>query len=124
MSEKSLRGTRLGTQSLESDQGVELAARTFTSYRCPHGHATSVPFAIEAEIPEIWFCKCGDEALRVDGHGPVASTLRPVRSHWDMLLERRSVAELEALLKERVDLLRATQRARARAVRQQQRRSA
>ena len=30
----------------------------------------------------------------------------PPRSHWDMLLERRSVAELEELLNERLELLR------------------
>jgi len=28
-----------------------------------------------------------------------------VRTHWDMLLERRSIADLEELLRERLDLL-------------------
>jgi hypothetical protein len=32
-----------------------------------------------------------------------------VRSHWDMLLERRTIAELEELLAERLELLRAGQ---------------
>jgi hypothetical protein len=31
-----------------------------------------------------------------------------VRTHWDMLLERRSVDELETILKDRLDKLRAT----------------
>ena len=31
---------------------------------------------------------------------------KPVRTHWDMLLERRSVKELEDILKERLELLR------------------
>ena len=31
---------------------------------------------------------------------------KPVRTHWDMLLERRSVDELQELLDERLDLLR------------------
>jgi hypothetical protein len=31
---------------------------------------------------------------------------KPVRTHWDMLLERRSVKELEDILTERLELLR------------------
>ncbi|MGH3543005.1 MAG: RNA polymerase-binding protein RbpA, partial [Mycobacterium sp.] len=30
--------------------------------------------------------------------------------HWDMLLERRSIEELEELLKERLDLIRSRRR--------------
>ena len=30
---------------------------------------------------------------------------KPARTHWDMLLERRSIAELEELLAERLELL-------------------
>ena len=32
------------------------------------------------------------------------------RTHWDMLLERRSVEELEELLKERLDIIKARRR--------------
>ena len=32
------------------------------------------------------------------------------RTHWDMLLERRTIADLEVLLDERLALLRGTQR--------------
>ena len=32
---------------------------------------------------------------------------RYIRTHWDMLLERRSIAELEDLLAERLELLHA-----------------
>ncbi len=31
---------------------------------------------------------------------------KPARTHWDMLLERRSEKELEEILKERLELLR------------------
>ena len=31
---------------------------------------------------------------------------KPARTHWDMLLERRSEKELEDILKERLELLR------------------
>jgi len=47
--------------------------------------------------------------------GPAGGRARPgiqeregVRTHWDMLLERRSIPELEELLKERLALLRAS----------------
>jgi hypothetical protein len=31
---------------------------------------------------------------------------KPARTHWDMLLERRSIKELEDILTERLELLR------------------
>jgi hypothetical protein len=111
MSDKSLRGTRLGAQSLESDAGVEPAARTIAEYRCGKGHVTRIPFSVEAEVPAAWECKCGSEGLLVDGEKPLAKVTKPVRTHWDMLLERRSVAELEVLLDERLALLRASAQA-------------
>ena len=33
--------------------------------------------------------------------------VKPPRTHWDMLLERRTIPELQELLEERLDLLRA-----------------
>ena len=35
-----------------------------------------------------------------------AKVEKPVRTHWDMLLERRSIKELEEILTERLELLR------------------
>jgi hypothetical protein len=32
--------------------------------------------------------------------------VKPPRSHWDMLLERRTVADLEAVLAERLEVIR------------------
>jgi hypothetical protein len=64
-------------------------------------------FAAEAEIPSLWECpRCGAESLRSDGERPELKEEKPVRTHWDMLRERRSIAELEDLLAERLDLLR------------------
>jgi hypothetical protein len=42
----------------------------------------------------------------VDGVEPEQKKTKPPRTHWDMLLERRSIAELEELLSERLELLR------------------
>jgi ribosomal protein L37AE/L43A len=109
MSERpSLRGSRLGMLSYEDERGVELAARQDVSFDCPAGHRTSVTFAEEAEVPALWECReCGAEALRASTERPSGKPVKPARTHWDMLLERRSVADLEELLEERLTLLRA-----------------
>jgi hypothetical protein len=75
-------------------------------YDCPQGHVTVVPFSAEAEVPPLWECRCGAEALLRDAERPQAKPTRPARTHWDMLLERRTISELEELLQERLHLLR------------------
>jgi hypothetical protein len=107
MGDGALRGTRLGTTSYESDEGVDFAPRRMTTYDCPAGHATTLPFAEEAEIPYNWECAtCGQPAILRDGVAPERKPEKPARTHWDMLLERRTMAELEEVLTERLDLLR------------------
>ena len=106
MVERSLRGTRLGSASLESDHAVELAPRQSAEYVCPNGHTIVVPFSVEADVPALWECRCGTEALLRDASRPEPKATRPARTHWDMLLERRTIAELEVLLEERLELLR------------------
>ena len=103
---ESMRGTRLGYLSYETDTGIAPAERQVVSYECPVGHTTVVPFSVEAEeIPFEWNCRCGRIATRPDMNAPDEKPARHVRSHWDMLLERRTIADLELLLEERLDLL-------------------
>ncbi|MBN2177050.1 MAG: RNA polymerase-binding protein RbpA [Demequinaceae bacterium] len=108
MADRALRGMRLGTQSMESAAGAELAERREAVYDCPVGHELRMPFSTEAEIPAIWECHCGATALLREGGRPDETPVRHVRTHWDMLLERRSIAELEKLLEERLQVLRAS----------------
>ena len=106
MSDRVLRGTRLGAVSYESDRHTEFAPRLRTAYDCPQGHATEVPFAAEADIPSSWECRvCGATALLRNGAPPEEKKGKPARTHWDMLLERRSTAELEEVLAERLAVL-------------------
>ena len=106
MSDRVLRGTRLGSVSYESDRHTEFAPRLRTAYDCPQGHATEVPFAAEADIPSSWECRvCGATALLRNGAPPEEKKGKPARTHWDMLLERRSTAELEEVLAERLAVL-------------------
>ena len=110
MSERVLRGSRLGSVSYESEKHTELARRVPTAYDCPRGHATVVPFAEEADVPSAWECRvCGATALLRDGARPEEKSGKPARTHWDMLLERRSIAELEEVLAERLAALHAEQ---------------
>ncbi|MGH3322051.1 MAG: RNA polymerase-binding protein RbpA [Streptosporangiaceae bacterium] len=107
MAERALRGTRLGATSYENDRNTDLAPRADVRYDCPKGHQFSVPFAVDAEIPTTWECRyCGVTALKVDGELPTPKKAKPTRTHWDMLLERRSVDDLEEVLAERLALLR------------------
>jgi rubredoxin len=109
MSERALRGSRLGAQSYETDAGVEIAARQNIEFDCPRGHRFTVPFSVEADLPAVWECRvCGSEAVRVDGTLPEPRKTKPARTHWDMLMERRTTADLEELLTERLELLRGT----------------
>lgn len=106
MSDRSLRGMRLGAQSMETENGVEPAPRQRVEYRCEDGEQVFVTFAAEAEIPPVWVSKSGKEAVLVDGEKPVDSNEKPVRTHWDMLLERRTPEELEQILADRLKALR------------------
>ena len=108
MADRTLRGSRLGAVSYETDYGIDMAARQFSEYRCPNGHQFTMPFASDAEVPPTWECRIdGASAEVVDGPVPVAKKVKPARTHWDMLIERRSIADLEEVLAERLDFLRA-----------------
>ena len=109
MSERALRGSRLGATSYETDRDIELAPRQVVAYDCPKGHHFQVPFSAEAdEVPVVWECRvCGAVALRSDGEQADEKRAKPARTHWDMLMERRTREELEEILAERLAVLRA-----------------
>lgn len=110
MSQQTMRGMRLGTTSLESEVGVSFSERSKHVFQCGNEHKTEVVFAADAELPDTWQCRiCSHPAARLaDGKGMVVE-IEPVaapRSHWEMLLERRTRDELEELLQERIDYIR------------------
>ncbi|HEY8826874.1 MAG TPA: RNA polymerase-binding protein RbpA [Jatrophihabitantaceae bacterium] len=108
MADRTLRGSRLGAVSYETEYGTEPAPRNIKAYRCQRGHVYSVPFSEEADIPTTWDCRLdGTTGELVDGPAPEAKKVKAVRTHWDMLMERRTIADLEVVLAERLDVLRA-----------------
>jgi hypothetical protein len=107
MAERALRGTRLGATSYENDRNTDLAPRREVAFDCPKGHHFSVPFAAEAEIPAVWECRvCGATAFTAAVDLPAQKKAKPPRSHWDMLMERRTIADLEEVLAERLAVIR------------------
>jgi len=112
MADRTLRGMRLGSQSMQTEEGVEFAERQRAQYRTADGEIFDVIFAADAELPDVWESpKNGREGVLLAPDGtPVdveVGDAKPARTHWDMLLERRTRDELEELLQERLDLLRA-----------------
>lgn len=111
MAQQTMRGMRLGTQSLESERGVNYSARLTHVYQCVNGHQSELVFAADAEIPQTWQCKhCTAQAILLEDGKQVildASEDKTPRSHWEMLLERRTRDELEEILQERLDYIRA-----------------
>ncbi|AJK68845.1 RNA polymerase-binding protein RbpA [Corynebacterium marinum] len=120
MADRVLRGSRMGAVSYETDRDHDLAPRQMVKYRTDSGEIYEVPFADDAEIPEEWMCKNGQLGTLMEGEGVESKPVKPPRTHWDMLLERRSIEELDVLLEERVELLRKRRRSAARLLKEQQ----
>ena len=115
MAQQTMRGIRLGAHSLESEIGVQYSPRTKHSYQCPDLHLSEMVFSQDAELPTTWQCKsCPKQAtLLTDGKLTKLDIdeIKTPRSHWEMLLERRSKEELEEILKERISYIRARRKA-------------
>lgn len=113
MAERTLRGARIGSSSLQGDEGIEFSPRRRVSYLTDKGTRFTVMFDAEAEPPAEWFDPRSGEAGFLDDEAGRAARAEfaeresQQRTHWDMLLERRSREELEELLQERLELLRA-----------------
>ncbi|MBL5973485.1 MAG: RNA polymerase-binding protein RbpA [Candidatus Leucobacter sulfamidivorax] len=113
MAERTLRGARIGSSSLQGDEGIEFSPRRRVTYMTEKGTSFSVMFDADAEPPAEWFDPRSGEAGFLDDEAGRAARAEfeeresQQRTHWDMLLERRTREELEELLQERLELLRA-----------------
>lgn len=102
-----MKGSRLGAVSYETERNHGLAPRQYARYRTANGEEFEVPFADDAQIPDLWSCRNGHEGTRIDGEAPTpVKPKKPPRTHWDMLLERRSIEDLDKLLDERLAVAR------------------
>ncbi|MBI3226424.1 MAG: RNA polymerase-binding protein RbpA [Mycolicibacterium cosmeticum] len=110
MSNRVMKGSRLGGVSYETDRDHNLAPRQLARYRTENGEEFDVPFADDADIPGTWACRNGLEGILINGEAPEQKPVKAARTHWDMLLERRSVEELDDLLKERLEVIKTRRR--------------
>jgi hypothetical protein len=96
-----------------TDDLVEPAKTQTLTYQCPAGHSFAIRLFAEADvIPRTWDCPtCGGAARTADAAAqdvPVVGRAPASRkTAWQQLRERRTIAELETLLDERLQLLRA-----------------
>ncbi len=104
MADRALRGMQIGSKSLETEEGVVFADRFQVVYACPRGHEFPIFFAAEAEPPSVWECRCGEigDIVTDVKTGEDPKPAKQQRTHWDMLLERRSLEELHELLQEQL----------------------
>ncbi|MGO1538600.1 MAG: RNA polymerase-binding protein RbpA [Leucobacter sp.] len=113
MAERTLRGARIGSTSLQGEEGIELSPRQQIEYLTDKGTRFIVQFDADAEPPAEWTDqRTGELGFLDDEAGRTAREEfeekgSTQRTHWDMLIERRSREELEELLEERLKLLRA-----------------
>ena len=110
MADRQMRGSRLGAVSYETDRNHDLAPRQIARYRTENGEEFDIPFADDAESPSTWLCRNGMEGTLIEGDLPEPKKVKVPRTPWDMLRERRSIEELEELLKERLDEIIKTRR--------------
>ncbi|MEO6086927.1 MAG: RNA polymerase-binding protein RbpA [Umezawaea sp.] len=83
----------------EPDRNLAVSLQSVT-FICPKEHEFQVPFADDADLPATWECRQHGTESPQFAAPPSAKYVKPPRTHWDMLLERRTIPELEALLTE------------------------
>ena len=106
MRSTTVRTSGLGSKSVENDRDVALSPRRQLGFDCLEHHGFSIVFSNEAQLPTAWECPiCWVSSVRSDGVVAEAKDVKPIRTHWDRLRERRSLADLEELLSERLALL-------------------
>ena len=110
MADRVLRGSRLGAVSYESDRNHELAPRQLGNTSAQRGTSSRCRSPLMPRFPSPGSASSTAASRLVDGNEPEQKKAKPPRTHWDMLLERRSVEELEELLKEHLDIIKARRR--------------
>jgi uncharacterized protein YjiS (DUF1127 family) len=81
--------------------GAQPASRQQAAYRCARGHAFTVALVAGIEPPATWGCRCGAPARPAGSTDPGSGQTERDRC-MALLLRRRTRAELEQLLAERL----------------------
>lgn len=111
MSNKQLRGTRLGSISHESEVGVDFVDTENVTFRTEDGEEFTVTFMTGVEVPFDWVSPRSSKIGRrldakgkpIQGDDPNAPTpMAPTVTHWEQLMKRRTIEELEIILADRI----------------------
>jgi len=111
MNNKQLRGTRLGSISHESEEGVDFVDTENVTFRTEDGEEFTVTFMTGVEVPFDWVSPRTSKVGRrldakgkpIQGDDPNAPTpMAPTVTHWEQLMKRRTIDELEAILADRI----------------------
>lgn len=117
MNDKRLRGTRLGSISTETEEGVEFVERQNVTFRTEDGEEFTVTFMAGVELPYDWRSpktsnigrRLDEKGKPIEGDDPNApAPTPPTVTHWEQLMKRRTIAELELILEERIAEMRAS----------------
>ncbi len=81
--------------------GAQPASRQQAAYQCARGHAFTVALAAGIEPPAAWECRCGATARPAGSTDPGSGQTQRDRC-MALLLRRRTRAQLEQLLTERL----------------------
>lgn len=107
MAAGAIRGSRIGSGPMGEDERGEAAPRQTAVYFCGHGHETSLNFAVEAELPQMWDCpRCGMPASLDEANPPPAQKVAPYKTHLAYVKERRTETEAAEILTEALKMLR------------------
>ncbi|MDR1861820.1 MAG: RNA polymerase-binding protein RbpA [Candidatus Ancillula sp.] len=86
---------------------IRPSERLQVEFFCEDGHKTNVMMSTNAEIPNEWVCEtCSKKARLKNSEIPISESEVPKASHWDKILQRRSLDELEVMLQEQIKLIR------------------
>ena len=115
MSNKRMQGTRLGSISSESEEGVEFVERQNVTFRTEDGEEFVVTFMTGVELPYDWRSpRSSNLGRRLDAKGkPIQGDdpnapppTPPTVTHWEQLMKRRTIEELEVILQDRIIAMR------------------
>ena len=85
---------------------TDQADRIEVKYTCPSDHTFTRVFAADIKVPPQWDCPhCGKMATS-DATSFASDQADAPRTHWDMVLERRTPEELRGMLSQHLTKLR------------------
>ena len=111
MNDKRLRGSRLGSISMETEEGVDFVETQLVTFRTEDGEEFTVTFMKDVELPYDWTSphtskvgrrldSAGKPIVGDDPNAPAPAA--PTVTHWEQLMKRRTIPELEAILADRI----------------------